>query len=44
MNNSILHDLIKKDLSVQEKHFTDKLTPIPEKWKNEASELDLSRK
>ena len=34
-----LHELIKKDLQLQEKHFTDELSAIPDKWIKEAEEL-----
>ena len=31
--------MIKKDLLLQEKHFTDKLSAVPEKWIKEAEEM-----
>ena len=34
-----LHELIKRDLQLQEKYFTDKLSPLPEKWVKEAEAL-----
>ena len=35
-----LHELIKRDLQLQEKYFTDKLSPLPEKWLKEAEALE----